>query len=81
MQFIALFKLFIRIAMKKKTLRDCTKNCDCVFVVRDDYNTIDINYFLQKYHKTDNFIAIPIETLKYVCVYMKIDNQMYRNAY
>lgn len=33
---------------------------------------IQPNSFLQTCHKIDNFIAIFIETLKCVCVYMKI---------
>jgi len=28
-------------------------------------------------HTIDNCLAIPIENLKYVCVYIKIDDQMY----
>nr|XP_012234439.1 PREDICTED: uncharacterized protein LOC105679152 [Linepithema humile] len=50
---------------------------DDAFLVRGDYNVADTNFFLHKCHKTDNFTAIPIEKLKCVCVYMKIDNQMY----
>lgn len=50
---------------------------DNAFVIRGDNNTADTNFFLQKCHETDNFIAIQVETLKCVCVYMKIDNQMY----
>lgn len=37
----------------------------------------DINFFLQNCHTIDNCLAIPIENLKYVCVYIKIDDQMY----
>lgn len=50
---------------------------DDAFFVYGDYNIADTNFFLQKCHKTDNFTAIPIETLKCVCIYIKIDDQMY----
>ncbi|KYN27887.1 hypothetical protein ALC57_02710 [Trachymyrmex cornetzi] len=50
---------------------------DVAFVARGDNFIADTNFFLRKCYKTENCIAIPIETLKYICIFMKIDEQMY----
>lgn len=50
---------------------------DNVFIVRSNSNVADTSSFLQKCHKTNNFIAIPIESLICVCIYIQIDNNIY----
>lgn len=50
---------------------------DDVFIVRSNNNVADTSSFLQKCHKINNFIAIPIVSLICVCIYIEIDNNTY----